>query len=192
MCKYCIETNLTLNYLAHLDPPVQRDLDQHTLPFFLQESHAPLIKVFARSPHIADERFQRLIAIPFCRIWEALLQDRQGRYGGFQAITPFLDARYALERYYRQNVLDGFLSRLRDVDLPGLAQLGEPQIYRDTACWEALMANTDQLLFESNRMLNRYCSGWLDDREAETSDPTQQKSNATDTLDPLEHSTPKD
>ena len=145
--------------------------------FFLQESKAPLIKIFERSRHLSDGRFQRLLDITFCRIWESLIQNGHFRHDGFQAIEPFLEARYAIERYYRHDAIEKFLSKIRDSDMHAFAPLGDLRMYHDTSCWEALIAKTDQLILESNKMLKLYCRWWIDDREDETSNPTSQTMN---------------
>jgi len=176
MCGYCIE-GVVLDFIQCEKASETVDVEEFMAPFYLRETEDLLKTLF----HIKKfDDYSELIDIAFFRVWEDLV---------FQ---QHCDLYKTIIHEFSTDSLEKFLSKLRNKnDSKAFETLGNNELYVDSSCWEQFISNKEQLIEESENILNDYYEFWLLGKNKEISDPVKRIAE-TGIMDPIDNTTPED
>jgi hypothetical protein len=170
MCGYCIEGGVALDFIQCEKASEMVELDNNWVSIYVRETDN-VLDVVSRIKKFSD--FSDSIDSAFYRIWEDLVfQQHRGLY---KAIT----------HEFSTDSLEKFLRKLRNKnDSKAFEALGGTDLYVDSSRWDQFIINKEQLIEESEKILNDYYEFWILGNNKEKSDSAKNMAEAK-IIDPI-------
>jgi hypothetical protein len=177
MCGYCIEGDVVLGFIRCEKASEAVEIVGFVAPVYLRESE-DILGILSKIKTFDD--FSGSIEIAFFRIWEDLVfQQHHDLYKGI------------INEFSRESS-ENFLTKLKNKnDGKAFEALGDTDLYVDSSRWNQFISNKEQLIEESEEILNDYYDFWLLGSGKEKSDPSEWMVE-TGIMDPIDNTIPSD
>lgn len=177
MCGYCIDGSVVLHFIECEKASEMVELENNWVSIYLRETDS-VLDIVSRIKTFDD--FSDSIDSAFYRIWEDLVFKQHN--GLYKRIIHEFSA----------ESLEKFILKLRNaINVKGFEALGDTELYIDSSRWEQFINNNEQLIEESEEILNDYYDFWLLGKNKDESDPDKRMAEAG-IMDPIDNTVPSD